>query len=264
VRGRAFQESDTAITPRVAVVNEQFAKRYWPNQNAIGKRFHLTSASGPLVQIIGIAKTTKYLWIAEAPTEYIYLPLTQHPQPHMTLVAESESDAAALAPVLRHGVADLDVNMPIYGVRTMDDFYKQRAIKSGTIITQTVGGLGLMGLLLAMVGLYGLVAYSVSRRTREIGIRMAIGADRRRVARMVLKQGLLLALIGIVIGVVGSVEADKMVGVMFGGSTGISTEEAVIIFFLMPVTLLMVTLLATYAPARRASLVDPVEALRDE
>jgi macrolide transport system ATP-binding/permease protein len=264
VRGRAFQESDTAITPRVAVVNEQFAKRYWPNQNAIGKRFHLTRASGPLVQIIGIAKTTKYLWIAEAPTEYIYLPLTQHPQPHMTLVAESESDAAALAPVLRHGVADLDVNMPIYGVRTMDDFYKQRAIKSGTIITQTVGGLGLMGLLLAMVGLYGLVAYSVSRRTREIGIRMAIGADRRRVARMVLKQGLLLALIGIVIGVVGSVEADKMVGVMFGGSTGISTEEAVIIFFLMPVTLLMVTLLATYAPARRASLVDPVEALRDE
>jgi ABC-type antimicrobial peptide transport system permease subunit len=213
---------------------------------------------------VGIARNTKYLWIAEPPTEYIYLPLTQHPQTRMTLIAESESDSAALAPVLRKAVKSLDPNMPIYGVRTMDNFYKQRAIKTGTIITQTVGGLGLMGLLLAMIGLYGLVAYSVSRRTREIGIRMAIGADRTKVARMVLKQGLILAVTGIVIGVTGSIEADKVVAFMFGGSTAMSTEEAVIVFLLMPLTLLMVTLLATYAPARRASLVDPMRALRDE
>jgi putative ABC transport system permease protein len=182
----------------------------------------------------------------------------------MTLIAESESDSAALAPLLRQAVKSLDPNMPVYGIRTMDDFYKQRAIKTGTIIMQTVGGLGVMGLLLAMVGLYGLVAYSVSRRTREIGIRMAIGADRTKVARMVLKQGLALALIGIAIGVVGSVEANKLLGLMFGGSTAMSLEEAVIIFLLMPLTLIMVTLLATYAPARRASLIDPMRALRDE
>lgn len=264
LRGRAFLESDTADTPRVAVVNEQFAKHYWPNQDAIGKRFHLTNARGPLVQIVGIAKTTKYLWIAEPPTEYIYLPLAQHAEPRMTLIAESESDSAALAPVLRQAVKTLDPNMPSYGVRTMDDLYKQRAIKTGTIITQTVGGLGLMGLVLAMVGLYGLVAYSVSRRTREIGIRMAIGADRTKVARMVLKQGLILAFIGIAIGVIGSVEADKVLAFMFGGPTAISTEEVMIIFLLMPLTLLMVTLVATYAPARRASLIDPMRALRDE
>ncbi len=264
LRGRAFLQSDTANTPRVAVVNEQFAKHYWPNQDAIGKRFHLTNASGPPVQIVGIAKTTKYLWIAEPPTEYIYLPLAQRPQTHMTLIAESESDSATLAPVLREAVKSLDPNMPIYGVRTMDNFYKERAIKTGTIIMQTVGGLGVTGLLLAMVGLYGLVAYSVSRRTREIGIRMAIGADRIKVARMVLKQGLILALIGTAIGVMASVEADKVLGFMFGGSTGMSFEEAVIIFLLMPLTLIMVTLLATYAPARRASLIDPMKALRDE
>ena len=264
VRGRGFLKSDTANTPRIAVVNEQFAKHYWPNQDAIGKRFHLTNPTGPLVQIAGIAKTTKYLWIAESPTEYIYLPMTQHPQPRMTLIAESESDATALAPVLRHAVAELDHNMPIYGVRTMEDFYKQRAIKTGAIITQTVGGLGAMGLLLAMVGLYGLVAYSVSRRTREIGIRMAIGADRTKVARMVLRQGLILALSGIAIGVIGSVEANKILSFIFGGSGGMSVEEGVIIFLLMPLALMMITLLATYAPARRASLVDPMRALRDE
>jgi predicted permease len=264
VRGRAFLKSDTENTPRVAVVNEEFAKHYWPAQDVMGKRFHLSDAKGPLFQIVGIAKTTKYLWIAEPPTEYIYLPLAQHPQSRMTLIAESQSDSAALVPALRQAVKSLDPNMPIYGVRTMDDFYKQRAIKTGTIIIQTVGSLGLMGLLLAMVGLYGLVAYSVSRRTREIGIRMAIGANRTKVARMVLKQGLILAVSGIAIGVVGSVEADKVLGFMFGGPTGMSMEEAVIIFLLMPLTLIMITLLATYAPARRASLIDPMRALRDE
>jgi predicted permease len=264
VRGRAFLKSDTANTPRVAVINERFAQHYWPNQDAIGKRFHLSDLKGPLVQIVGIAKTTKYLWIAEPPTEYIYLPLAQRPQPRMTLIAESEPDSAALVPVLRQAVKSLDPNMPIYGVRTMSDFYKQRAIKTGTIIIQTVGSLGLMGLLLAMVGLYGLVAYSVSRRTREIGIRMAIGADRAKVARMVLKQGLILAMSGIVIGVIGSVEADKVLSFMFAGSAAMSMEEAVIIFLLMPLTLIMITLLATYAPARRASLIDPMRALRDE
>ncbi|MFL6352911.1 MAG: ABC transporter permease [Bryobacteraceae bacterium] len=264
VRGRAFLPSDTANTPRVAVVNEQFAKRYWSNQDALGKRFHLLTQKGPLIQIVGIAKTTKYLWIAEPPTEYIYFPLAQRPQPRMTLIAESEPDPATLLPALRQAVKSLDPNMPIYGVRTMDDFYKQRAIKTGTIIIHTVGSLGLMGLLLAMVGLYGLVAYSVSRRTREIGIRMAIGADRTKVARMVLKQGLILAASGIAIGVIGSVEADKVLGFMFGGSAAMNIEEAVIIFLVMPLTLIVITLLATYAPARRASLIDPMRALRDE
>lgn len=153
--------------------------------------------------------------------------------------------------------------MPIYDVRTMEDFYGNRAIKAPTIIIQTVGSMGLMGLLLAMVGLYGLVAYSVSRRTREIGIRMAIGADRTSVMRMVLKRGALLAIGGIALGTLGSLGADRVLNAMFGGS-GMDRQELMIIFLLMPLTLFSVTLLATYAPARRASLVDPIRALRDE
>ncbi len=264
LRGRGFLRTDTASAPLVAIVNEQFAKHYWPNQDVIGKRIHLSTANGPLVQIVGIAKTSKYLWIAEAPTDYLYLPLAQHPQPRMTLIAQSQSDSGSLAPALRQVVKSVDPDMPVYGVRTMDDFYMERAVKTGNIVLQSVGSLGLMGLVLAMVGLYGLVAYSVSRRTREIGIRMAIGADRMNVARMVLKQGLTLALIGAAIGVIFSVGADRVLGSMFGGSGGVNTEEALIIFLLMPLTLMTVTLVATYAPARRASLIDPMRALRDE
>lgn len=263
VRGRGLLESDTSNNPLVAVVNQQFAKHYWPNQDVIGKRFHLSSAAGPLVQIVGVTKTTKYLWIAESPTEYLYLPLAQQPQSHMTLVAESEGNSASLVSELRELVRKVDSNMPIYDVRTMEDFYNNRAIKAPTIIVQTVGSMGLMGLLLAMVGLYGLVAYSVSRRTRELGIRMAIGADRINVMRMVLKQGSILAVCGIVVGIIGSIGADRLLNAMYGGS-GMDKQEALTIFLLMPLTLFIVTLLATYAPARRASLVDPMKALRDE
>jgi macrolide transport system ATP-binding/permease protein len=263
VRGRGFLESDTSNKPLVAVVNQQFAKHYWPNQDVIGKRFHLSSASGPLVQIVGVTKTTKYLWIAESPMEYLYLPLAQQPQSHMTLIAEPEGNSANLVSELRELIRKLDSNMPIYDVRTMEDFYNDRAIKAPTIIVQTVGSMGVMGLLLATVGLYGLVAYSVSRRTREIGIRMALGADRINVIRMVLKQGSILAISGIVVGIIASVGADRLLNAMYGGS-GMDKQEALTIFLLMPLTLLLVTLLATYAPARRASLVDPMKALRDE
>lgn len=263
LRGRAFLQSDTAGKPLVAIVNRQFATRYWPHQNALGKRFHLTSANGPLIEVVGVAQTAKYLWIAEAPLEYVYLPLAQNPQSRMTLITESDASSTSLAASLRELVRKLDANMPIYDVRTMEDFYGNRAIKTPTIIIQTVGSMGLMGLILAMIGLYGLVAYSVSRRTREIGIRMAIGADRTSLMRLVLRQGSLLAGSGIVIGIIGSIGADRVLNAMFGGS-GIGREELIIILLLMPLTLLATTLLATYAPARRASLVDPIRALREE
>lgn len=264
VRGRPFLESDTASTPLVGIVNEEFAKRYWPNQDAIGKRFHLSNEKSPLIQVVGIAKIAKYLFIAERPVEYLYLPFSQNPQAQMTLIAESEGNSASLAPEMRELVRKVDPGMPIYNIRTMDDFYRQRAIKTTTIIIQTIGSMGLMGLVLAMVGLYGLVAFSVSRRTREIGIRMAIGADRTKVMRMVLKQGSILGIIGIIVGVVGSVGANRVLDAMYGNGSGMSETEALIIFLLMPLTLFTVTLLATYAPARRASLLDPMKALRDE
>jgi hypothetical protein len=120
-----------------------------------------------VVRIVGIARTSKYLWIAEPPTDYIYLPFRRHPRSKMTLLAESgAADAAAIAPVLREVERKLDPDMPVFDARPMQDLYTQRAIKLSSVIVQMVGGMGLLGLTLATVGLYGLVAYSVSHRTR--------------------------------------------------------------------------------------------------
>ncbi|HLK64237.1 MAG TPA: ABC transporter permease [Bryobacteraceae bacterium] len=259
VHGRAFGPADTASTPKVAVINEVVASKYWPNQDPVGKRFHLDDSRGPLVQVIGVAKTAKYLFISEPPLEYFYLPLSQNPKTHMSLVAQSVGDAQGLAAPLREAVRGIDANQPIYDVRTMEDFYQARAVKTPDMIVETVGAMGVLGLLLAMVGLYGLVAYSVSRRTREFGIRMAIGAERTQVLRMVMRQGLWLSLAGILIGLVLSQGARQVLNSAFGpGDAGPVT------FVLVPAALLAVTLLAAFVPALRASRVPPMKALRYE
>ncbi|HTC33764.1 MAG TPA: ABC transporter permease [Bryobacteraceae bacterium] len=263
VRGRAFLDSDRAETPLVAVVNEHFANHFWPKQDALGKRFHLRTATGPLVQIVGIAKMAKYFWIAEPPLDFIYLPYTQEKNPAMTIVAQTDApDASTLAPVLREVVRGIDPNMPVFDARTMQDFYRQRAVRTPDIIAESVAGLGTMGLILAMVGLYGLISYSVSRRRREIGIRMAIGADRRKVIRMILGQGLVLGSIGVAIGLIVSFFVCRAVMTVAWVASFDHMNYG--LFPAIAIPLLAITLLATFGPARRASLVDPMRALRDE
>ena len=259
IRGRAFLVTDTASAPRVAIVNDQLAKHYWPGQDAIGKRFRLDDRNGPWVEIVGVTKTGKYEWFAEPPTEFVYLPLWQHPRSQITLLAQSFSDPAGLVAPLREVVRGLDPNQPIYDVRTMEDFFQKRAVKNPNLIVENVGAMGFIGLILALVGLYGLVAYTASRRTREIGIRMAIGAPRSSVLRMVMHQGLRLAVIGIVIGLALSLGAERILNSIFSTS---GTDWPV--YLLVAPTLLAVTLLAAYIPARRASRVDPTTALRYE
>ncbi len=263
LRGRSFLESDQANSPAVAIINEQLANHYWPKERVLGKRFHLRDSTGPLVQIVGIAKDSKHFWIAEPPLDFVYLPYTQNPRSALTLVAESNApDASTIAPVLREVVSGLDRNMPVFDVRTMQNLYTQRAVKTPNMIAESVAGLGLMGLILAMVGLYGLIAYSVSRRTREIGIRMAIGADRQSVIRMVLKQGLVLGSIGVGAGLVISFFACRLLT----SAIWIASFQRIdpLLFASISLPLLLITLLATYAPARRASLIDPMRALREE
>jgi ABC-type antimicrobial peptide transport system permease subunit len=205
----------------------------------------------------------KYFWIAEPPLDYIYLPYTQEKNPVLTIVAETSApDAAALAPVVRDVVRGIDPDMPVYNTRTMHDFFTQRAIKTPAIIAQSVAGLGSMGLVLAMVGLYGLIAYSVSQRRREIGIRMAIGADRQKVIRMILRQGLVLGSIGVGVGLIASFFVCRAVMTVAWVASFDHLNYA--LFPAIAIPLLAVTLLATFAPARRASLVDPMRALRDE
>jgi putative ABC transport system permease protein len=259
MRGRGFRAADNKGAPLVAVVNEQLAKHYWPDRDPIGRRFHLDSADSPWVEIVGVAKTTKYLWIAEAPTEFLYLPLAQHPQTRMTLLAQSSGDAAGLAEPVRQVIRELDANQPVFGVRTFDDFYQYKAVGQPNVIIQTVGTMGLMGLVLAMVGLYGLVAYAATRRSREIGIRMAIGAARGTVLRMVLKQGLVLALIGIGIGLAASIGAQRLLNAIFE-----SSGTDFVTYLVVAPVLLAITALAVYIPARRASRIDPMRVLRYE
>lgn len=272
-QGRSFLESDQANTPRVAIVNEHLANHYWPKGDAVGKRFHLRNASGDFVQIVGVAKTTKHFWIAEPPLDFVYMPYTQNSSgvgglgptasSALTVIAESDNrDASGIAPVLRQIVRGLDPNMPVFDVRTMQDLYTQRAVKTPNMIAESVAGLGLMGLILATVGLYGLVAYSVSRRTREIGIRMAIGANRQSVIRMILKQGLTLSSAGVAAGLVISFFACRVLTSALWIATFDHTNPLLYVAIALP--LLLITVLATYAPARRASLVDPMTALRDE
>jgi len=262
VAGRDFLESDQRDTPPVAVVNEHVASHYWPRGDAVGKRFHLGAATGPLIEIVGVAKDSKYTFVSEPPKDFVYLPFRQHPHPTLTLLAEANApDAGTIAPVLREVARSIDPDMPVFDVQTMRDFFAQIVAKT-TFLTRVVAAMGLMGLLLSVVGLYGLVAYSVSRRTREIGIRMAVGANQRNVVWMVLQQGLQLGAGGVAVGVVLSFFACRMVVAVFAIARFNRLDP--LVFVAIPFVLMMVMLLATWAPARRASLVDPMRALRDE
>jgi macrolide transport system ATP-binding/permease protein len=261
LKGRNFRLNDSSDTPLVAIVNEEFAHHYWPNQDPVGKRFRLVVPDKTWVQVVGLAKTSKYIFIAEPPTEYIYLARRQGKLERMIMLVQSAGDPAALVGPMRQVVYTLDANMPIYNVRTMEEFYRMRAIKIFNVIIATVGGLGAMGLSLCSVGLYGLVSYAATRRKREIAIRMAIGANRGTVLRMVLRQGVALVLIGLVLGLASSLPALDLLRAAF--PTG--TRQGVVAGLLVVIPIVLaVTFLAAYAPARRASRVHPMQALRQE
>jgi predicted permease len=263
IRGRGFREADSTDSPRVAVINEQLAQHYWPGQEALGKRLRVQDSNNPngsWVEIVGVAKTGKYLWIAEPPTEFLYLPYRQNQRSRMILVSESAGESASIAGPLREIVRGLDANQPIFDVRTMEEFYDMRVVSTGNTIMEIVSGMGLMGLILAMVGLYGLGAYAVSRRTREIGIRMAIGASRPAVLQMALRQGLTPALYGLAAGLVASVFAERLLKVVFPSHT--QTDLAA--YLLVVPSLMAIAMLAALIPARSASRVDPMKALRYE
>jgi predicted permease len=261
LQGRNFRVEDTRGAPRVAIVNQPFARHYWPDQDPLGKRFRLDEPDKPWVEVVGLAKTSKYLFIAEPPTEFVYLSYRQKPPLRMIMLARSAGDPSSLVTPLREVVRGLDVDLPIYNVRTMEEFYRMRAISIFNVLVGTVGALGLMGLGLSIVGLYGLVAYAASRRTREIGIRIAIGATRSTVLRMVLRQGIVLALVGLVVGLVASVGAGELLRAAF--PSGDTPRDFVAPLLVVPIVL-AVTFLAAYIPARRASHVNPTEALRYE
>ncbi len=259
-RGRAFTDDDRAASRRVAIVNQQFAKTFWPDQDAIGKRLRLDSAAGPAAEIVGVAKTGHYLAVNEAPASYVYLPYEQNPRPRMTLIVQSLGDPGALATPLRDVVRSLDANVPVFNLRTVSALYESRVTDTWLNMFEMVGALGFIGLALAAAGIYGLVAYTVSRRVQEFGIRLAVGARRRDVVWLVERRGLILAAAGIAIGAVLTAAAAPLLTADFPG-LGMSSPA---VYALVPLGLLVVAAIAGYVPARRAAGLDPLRALRNE
>jgi predicted permease len=259
LRGRAFLASDSAEAPRVAVVNTRFAKHFWPGGDAVGKRIRLDSSTGTPVEIVGVAETVKYQSTASA-MDFVYMPLAQHPVARMVLMLRTSGDPRQLIPSVKDVVHSLDSNLPVLQTRAYEEFYLNQAVYGPRIAIDLVGSMGLVGLLLAVAGLYGLVAYNVIRRTREIGIRIALGAGRSDVLRLVMGKGLVLVGIGTGVGLAMGFAVERLMNSMLFDSGGVD----ILAYAVVVPTLLVVTMLAAYVPARRASRIAPTEALRYE
>jgi predicted permease len=260
LNGRAFRASDSADAPRVAVVNEQFAKHYWPGADALGKHIRLDSHAGTPVEIVGVAQTMKYRNTMERPMDFVYLPLAQHPVARMILLLRSSDDPLQLVKPVKDVVRTLDPNLPMLQTRTYEDLYRYNTVEGPGIAIELVSIMGALGLLLAIAGLYGLMAYNVSRRTREIGIRIAIGAAPSDVLRLVMGKGLVLVGMGTVIGLAMGFAVEQLLNAMLFNLGGVDIVAYVIV---VP-SLFVVTMLAAYVPARRASRIAPTQALRYE
>jgi putative ABC transport system permease protein len=264
VEGRGFRATDTRDTPQVTIVNQRFAERYWPGQSVIGKRVSIRGTTPRTVEIVGVAADSRYFFIVEPPLEFMYFPHAQSPVSRRSLILATSGPASALAEPLRAMVRSMDSQMPVLGLRTMEDYYASRVIHISRLIVGTVGGLGAIGVLLAVIGLYGLVAYSVTRRTREIGIRIAVGAAPASVLRMVLKRGMTLAGVGIALGIAGSIATSGLLTGVFNGGTVAPAGNSVWSYVVAVPTLVAITLIAAYIPARRAAHTDPLRALRQD
>jgi predicted permease len=264
VEGRGFRATDTRDTPQVTIVNRRFVERYWPGQSVIGKRVNIRGATPRTVEIVGVAADSRYFFIVEPQLEFMYFPHAQSPVSRRSLILATSGPASALAEPLRAMVRSMDPQMPVLGLRTMQDYYASRVIHLSRLIVGTVGGLGAIGLLLAVIGLYGLVAYSVTRRTREIGIRIAVGAAPASVLRMVLRRGMILAGVGIALGIAGSIATSGLLTGVFSGGPAAAAGNSVWSYLVAVPTLVAITLLAAYIPARRAAHTDPLRALRQD
>jgi putative ABC transport system permease protein len=243
----------------VAVVNQTLAARLGGGSEAVGLHFRLGGAEGERVQIVGVARDARYGTLGEGPRPYMYLPLSQHERSWLTLVVRTKGDPAGLIPMVRDVVHGLDSDLAAFGVMTMDR-HLDNALNLATSSAIFAGAFGAVALLLAMVGIYGLVSYSVARRTREVGIRVALGATRDDVLRLVLGKGLGLAALGVGAGLVGALAAGRRIGEMLYDVS--PTDPTIIVS--MSLLLAAVVLLASYLPARRAMRVDPVTSLRSE
>jgi predicted permease len=257
-RGRDFSPQDRTASPPVVIINEALARREFPAEEALGKRLQVGSGGKP-GEIVGIVRNTQEVDLRETPRALIYLPYLQNPNLSIRLAVKTQGNPAALANPLRREIAALDKDIAIFSVRTMEEV-AGLSLAQTRFATTLLGTFALVALLIASVGVYGVMAYAVNQRTQEFGIRMALGAAGRDVLRMVLHQALLLSLLGAVLGTIGAFALTRWLQDMLFQVHPADpvTLGAAAVF------LVLVAVAASLAPARRATRIDPMIALRHE
>jgi predicted permease len=261
LRGRTFTDQDTAKTPRVAVVSEAMANKLWPGQDPVGKRFSDTAPSGPFLEVVGVIKEGKYTDPVDTTTMYYYQSIAQNFRSFVTLQLRTAGAPEALIPVVEQQIHDLAPALPLTDVQTMEQslggvngFFLFRMGSRFTVV------LGLLGLVLAVVGVYSVISYVASQKTHEIGVRMALGAGRADILKMVLRQGFILVGAGLIAGLIMTFLAARGIGSLL---VGVSPSDP-ITFISVAMLLAVVGLVASYIPARRAMNIEPLRALKYE
>ncbi|HEU4434970.1 MAG TPA: ABC transporter permease [Pyrinomonadaceae bacterium] len=257
--GRDFDDRDHANAQRVVIVNQQMANMLWPGESAIGKRIFIGAESRDALQVVGVVKTGKYNTLAEDPKPFFYYPMTQRRPASMALVLRTNVDPRGVAASLRNEVQKIDRSVPVSSVKTMTE-HLTYALWAPNMAASFSLAFGVLAILLSAVGLYSVMAYVVSQRTREVGIRMALGANRADVLKMITVQGMRLALIGVAIGLLLSLGLARALSSLLIGVSGYDVTTFVIVSTL----LVLVASIACYLPARRATKIDPLVALRYE
>ncbi|MDQ3918699.1 MAG: FtsX-like permease family protein, partial [Acidobacteriota bacterium] len=262
--GRDLSVHDDSQTPRVAVVNETFAKKFFPGENPLGKRFGFDPETSSQIEIVGLARDAKYADLREEVHPTVYLPWAQELRSLGTATFEvrSQGDPATQVAALRQAAREVDANLPLKDIKTQIEQVDE-TLSMERLFAKLLNLFGLLAQTLAAVGIYGVLAWSVAQRTREIGIRMALGAQRGDVLLMILRQGLVLVLVGVACGLFAAYALLKYLASATRMLYGVSPTDP-LTFGGIALLLTLVALAASYLPARRATRVDPLIALRTE
>lgn len=257
LRGRGFTEQDVQSGSRSVIINEAMAKRFWPNSNPVGQIIGLGQSAKETARVIGIVRDGRYHCVADSMPAYMFIPLGQDFSYEMTLLVETEGNAHALIEPVRKTIQHASSDIDLYPMTTLSESIREDTLDE-EVISRLVGSLSLFGLFLAAVGLYGVITFTVSRRTHELGVRIAVGAGHPDIIRLILWKGFKLCLVGLGIGLIGAVIVGQAVKAVLYSISPLD-PTALILSLLI---LLMTTMLACYVPARRAAKIDPMEALR--
>jgi cell division protein FtsX len=255
--GREFTDRDIEGAPRTVIVNEALARRYWPGQNALGK--HIAIRDDRQLEVVGVVKDATAYIFQKGALPFFYLPFPQNPSPGLTLHVRSKGDPMAMLPAVRNEIEALDQSVMLHDVRTLSDHLSEALLMLRLVSTLT-GVFGLLALALALVGVFSIVTYSASRRTREIGIRLALGAQRADILRMILKEALFIVLVGVIAGLFMAIASGRLLASLMFANSGMDMS----VYIVVALMLIAIAMLACFLPAYKATRIDPGNALRHE